>query len=206
MRNFGAYINAGSSSFSNLLFTHFTNTDLTASELLVYLFLSQYVQTHADAPDLEQLASNAKMQQTTFMNALNSLCAKGAVLLQTSTDASGKLVDHYDVSPLLERLTNAPVEDEGAPSARTQSPFRTVAGQVETEFGRLLTPIEQQTIRDWLNVDHYSVELITLALREAVLNQAYSLKYIDRVLIRWEKQKLTTPEAVRRHQQKYESL
>ena len=37
-------------------------------------------------------------------------------------------------------------------------------------------------IGQWLNTDHYSPELIRLALREAVLNQAYSLKYIDRIL------------------------
>ena len=30
-------------------------------------------------------------------------------------------------------------------------------------------------------------ELIRLALREAVLNQAYSLKYIDRILLAWER-------------------
>ncbi len=36
-------------------------------------------------------------------------------------------------------------------------------------------------IGQWLNTDHYSPELIRLALREAVLNQAYSLKYIDRI-------------------------
>ena len=38
-------------------------------------------------------------------------------------------------------------------------------------------------IGQWLNTDHYSPELIRLALREAVLNQAYSLKYIDRILL-----------------------
>ena len=39
-------------------------------------------------------------------------------------------------------------------------------------------------IGQWLNTDHYSPELIRLALREAVLNQAYSLKYIDRIYLR----------------------
>lgn len=206
MSNLGAYINAGSSEFSNLLFDKFGKTDLTPTEWLVYMFLSQYVQHHADAPDLAQLAANAKMQATTFMNALNSLCAKGAVDLQTTTDAAGKLVDHYDVTPLLEKLVQTPDATATPQQSSGLSPIRQVTGQVETEFGRLLTPIEQQTIRDWLNTDHYSADLISLALREAVLNQAYSLKYMDRVLLSWEKQHLTTPEAVRRHQTKFNSL
>ncbi|WP_127848167.1 DnaD domain-containing protein [Lacticaseibacillus hulanensis] len=206
MTNLGAYINAGSSSFSNLLFTNFKGTDLTSTELMVYLFLSQYVQNHSDAPDLQRLAADAKMQSTTFMNALNSLCAKKAVELVTTTDAAGKLVDHYDVTPLLEELSGKPVTPETDVKTASESPIRKVTSQVETEFGRLLTPIEQQMIRDWLNIDHYNPDLISLALREAVLNQAYSLKYMDRVLLRWEKQHLTTPEAVRRQQQKFDSL
>ncbi|MCG4282719.1 DnaD domain-containing protein, partial [Lacticaseibacillus saniviri] len=67
---------------------------------------------------------------------------------------------------------------------------------VEVEFGRPLSPIEQQTIRAWLEEDHYAPEMIQLALREAVLNQAYSLRYMDRVLINWEKRHLTTPQQV----------
>ena len=39
-------------------------------------------------------------------------------------------------------------------------------------------------------------ELIRLALREAVLNQAYSLKYIDRILLAWERKNITTKEQV----------
>ena len=38
-------------------------------------------------------------------------------------------------------------------------------------------------------------ELIRLALR-AVLNQAYSLKYIDRILLAWERKNITTKEQV----------
>ena len=39
------------------------------------------------------------------------------------------------------------------------------------KFGRPLSPIELEMIGQWLNTDHYSPELIRLALREAVLNQ-----------------------------------
>lgn len=66
----------------------------------------------------------------------------------------------------------------------------------EKEFGRPLSPIELEMIGQWLNTDHYSPELIRLALREAVLNQAYSLKYIDRILLAWERKNITTKEQV----------
>ena len=35
--------------------------------------------------------------------------------------------------------------------------------------------------------DHYQPEILKLALREAVLNQAYSFNYVDRILLSWER-------------------
>ena len=72
---------------------------------------------------------------------------------------------------------------------------------IEVEFGRLLTPMELQTIDSWLNTENYSPELIVLALREAVLNQVYSLKYIDKILLSWEKQNIKTSADVQRSRQ-----
>ena len=58
----------------------------------------------------------------------------------------------------------------------------------QVEFGRDLSPIELEMINDWIEEDKYKTDLILLALREAVLSQAYNLKYIDRILLSWEKQ------------------
>lgn len=60
----------------------------------------------------------------------------------------------------------------------------------EKEFGRPLSPIENETIGAWIAEDEYELDIIQLALREAVLNQAYSLKYIDRILLSWERKGL----------------
>lgn len=57
----------------------------------------------------------------------------------------------------------------------------------EQEFGRPLSSIEFQRIGQWLEEDHYQPEILKLALREAVLNQAYSFNYVDRILLSWER-------------------
>jgi DnaD and phage-associated domain len=74
--------------------------------------------------------------------------------------------------------------------------------KIEVEFGRPISPIEQEQIHQWIDDDHYSVELIDLALREAVLNQAYSLKYMDRILISWEKSNIKTAEQLQDRRKK----
>ncbi|KFN91146.1 chromosome replication initiation protein [Tetragenococcus muriaticus PMC-11-5] len=72
----------------------------------------------------------------------------------------------------------------------------------EKEFGRALSPIEYQRIGQWIEEDEYSPDLIQLALKEAVLNQAYSLNYIDRVLLSWERKNITTEQQVEEEQKR----
>jgi DNA replication protein len=57
-----------------------------------------------------------------------------------------------------------------------------------------------------MNEDHYDPDVVALALREAVLNQAYSLKYMDRVLITWEKRNLRTVQAIKQAQREFNEL
>lgn len=200
---------AGQVSFSRLLFEHYQDLDLTASEFTAYLFISEYVQTGKGEVDMRELARRTKMRSGDFTAVLSSLNDKGAIQILTQKDASGRLHDYYDVTPLLQKLLQyANPETTGGSKKQEQqtSASRQMLNQVETEFGRPLSPIEQQTVRAWFRDDHYSPALVGLALREAVLNQAYSLKYMDRVLLSWEKNNLRTPEAVQRAQRRIDSL
>ena len=46
-----------------------------------------------------------------------------------------------------------------------------------------LSPMECESITMWLDEDGHTVEIIRAALKEAVLAQKISLRYIDRILI-----------------------
>lgn len=76
----------------------------------------------------------------------------------------------------------------------------------EQEFGRPLSAIEYQRIGQWLDEDHYAPDLIALALREAVLNQAYNLTYIDRVLLSWERKNIRTKQQVEEEQKRRKQI
>ena len=69
--------------------------------------------------------------------------------------------------------------------------------ELEIEFGRLLSPIEKQEIAAWLNIDHYNPEIVKLALREAILAQVYNFKYVDRILLNWQRHGLTTTDQIK---------
>ena len=62
---------------------------------------------------------------------------------------------------------------------------------IEENFGRTLSSIEYQEVKLWLE-EHISKELIEYAIKQAVLNNAYSIKYISCILENWKKKKITT--------------
>lgn len=197
-----SFLQTGSTSFSDVLFSHFAQTDLTQSEFVVYLYLTRWGQTHVEAPEPQALARATKMTPSGVYAAITSLINKQAIALISVSDNQGHSVDQYDVTPLLRRLLTTP----DTVLEKTPDGNALVFNQIEIEFGRPLSPIEQQTISDWLNVDHYDAGVIQLALREAVINQKYSLRYMDRILIAWEKQHLTTVQQVQAYQARREQL
>lgn len=62
----------------------------------------------------------------------------------------------------------------------------------QQEFGRLLTPIEQEIIADWKK-EGSTDETILSALKQAVFNGAVSLRYISKILQRWKTENNETP-------------
>lgn len=76
----------------------------------------------------------------------------------------------------------------------------------EQEFGRPLSSIEFQRIGQWLEEDHYQPEILKLALREAVLNQAYSFNYVDRILLSWKEKSTYKTTSGRRPKRRKQQL
>ena len=60
----------------------------------------------------------------------------------------------------------------------------------EQEFGRPLSPIEFQQLLDW--AAEYREELILQALTEAVIAGKRNMRYIDRILLNWQKEDIRT--------------
>jgi len=81
--------------------------------------------------------------------------------------------------------------------AETQKKQMAELGQLyrvfEREMGRNLSPIENEKISQWLEVDKQSPELIIEALRRSVLHGKATFAYIDKILLNWRRKNLRTP-------------
>ena len=70
---------------------------------------------------------------------------------------------------------------------------------IENNLNRVLSPIEYEVIKKW----DYSYEIIELAVKEAILHNAKTIKYIDRILFNWKQNKVETLEEAKKYLDEY---
>ncbi|WP_080489674.1 Lin1244/Lin1753 domain-containing protein [Lactiplantibacillus plantarum] len=101
---------------------------------------------------------------------------------------------------------NDPFSSENLNNLSNNTPARTrgdIFKDIEAEFGRGLSPIEMETVSSWFDKDNLDPDIVFLALREASLNQAYSIKYMDRTLLNWQKRNLRTATEIEKYNEAY---
>ncbi len=141
---------------------------LSPDQLLIVLMID-YLNTNHEMISLEVLANRLALDMQTIDNAIQSLVSKSCLKISVldgnvvfSIDGifeSGLLYEHVD---------------------------ETIFGVFETEFGRLLSQSELQTLNTWLKT--YDEELILDALRSAVMYKKLNMKYINTILINLKKE------------------
>lgn len=101
----------------------------------------------------------------------------------------------------------APEGGYGRPTSPTQSKddeeSRSLFSIFEKEFGRPLSPMECETISNWVDQDRYPEELILLALKESVFAGKIHFRYIDRILLEWARNRVKNAQDVKNHSQKF---
>lgn len=73
----------------------------------------------------------------------------------------------------------------------------------EQEFARPLSPMEYETITGWIERDRYPEPLIVLALKEAVFAGKVNFRYIDRILLEWQRNSIRTVEQAKAYAQRF---
>ena len=197
------FLNADMTTVSNLLLTYYKKIGMSDREFLFYLQLLNYNQAGNPFPDLGIIADTMDIPVDELFQTLQQLIDKGFISIETNINQRGQQEDRYDLSLIYERLSGfLDQQNQKEVAVTKENEISQLYQTFETEFGRPLSPIEYETIQNWLTVDKYELELLQLALREAVLNQAYSLKYIDRILLAWERKNLTSKAQVQEDQKK----
>lgn len=198
----------GTTTFSNGLLAYYPQLKIDDAEMIVIIQLEMFAQKGNFFPTDEQLAANTNLSVSEITALIQKLIEQNFLSIDQIFDKSDKIGNKYNLNQLYNQLDvlledkiksgNKKAGNNSSTSSVDNSPLTQLVRQFEIEFGRYLSPIEREEIASWLNVDHYDPVLIKMALREAVLAQAYSLKYVDRVLLNWQRHNLKTSSEVQK--------
>ena len=167
---------------------HYQDIGMDNDDLALYLQVMR-IQAQGNQATPKILAQVLHITETVVIARLKSLIARDLMVISTAT----KQVETYDFLPMIEKLvqgqkiSTTPVMSDG------KSTRREIFQTIESEFGRPLTPMEMQTIGQWFDQDHFEPDLMLLAIQEAVANNARSLRYIETILINWQRDQIKTP-------------
>ena len=199
----------GFTTLQNGLIAYYPRLNISDAELLLVIQLEAFSQRGESFPSNEKIAANTNLSITDVGNLIQRLIDKNYLTIEQTTDSQDKIGNKYSLDNLYDELDkyidkNILIKDSrhnetiAVTNNLENNPIDYLSRKVEVEFGRYLSPIEREEIAQWLSIDHYTPEIIELALREAVLSQAYSLKYIDRILLNWQRHNLKTTDEVER--------
>lgn len=198
------YLGAGETVVSNLLLHHYHDLGMTTGELVVYLEFKSYADRGVLNPEVTLIADHLHTSAKRVFEQLQSLIHK-KLCLQRTRQADGKEDVYYDFSPLLLKLAElAEKRDASQQQEQKNSQREDTFNKIEVEFGRPLSPMEMQVVNDWFDKDHYSAEVIDLALRAAVMNSARNWKYMDRILRNWQEHNLKSVDEIEQYEKQFE--
>ncbi|MGX6961171.1 DnaD domain-containing protein [Vagococcus xieshaowenii] len=185
------FLNAGSTTISNLILKNYRALGINEEEVMLYFQLLMNANEGKAFPDMKIIGETMGLSIQEVYSLIQTLINKHIIKLESQQNEAGQQIDYYDVTVVYEALKDIlNAQKQKSFVEQTQIDTRHLLHVFEQEFGRSLSSIERESINYWVFDDHYSPEIIELALKEAVLNQVYNIKYIDRILLSWERKNL----------------
>ena len=170
------------------LFYNYKKLNLSEQDLLVLIFLINNDETFN--PML--IASNWQIKIDEVMKSINNLINQKLIEIDTIKENKIKeVVNLNNLYEILALLLNNETQESSIDIYKT----------FEQELGRTLAPTEVAMIADLK--ENYSEDLILYALKNAVINGARNLRYIDSTLKNWKTSGYKTKEDVENNQKKY---
>lgn len=196
----------GFTTVPNILLDQFHLLELSGDEMVLLLYIMSWINRGKTVDDMNQTSTDLGWSSKKVIECLSSLMNKDYLQIELVPNKEGKQADHYTLRPLFDKLDEIHFQQ----TVQDSKPVPSTEGldhvqMFEQEFGRQLTQMELETLNDWVNVSKYDRELIQLALKQAVLNQALSLKYIDRILLNWEKKNIRTVHEAKKEIERFEN-
>lgn len=176
--------------------TMYKELGLTEEEVMLLIQIMVYQEKEKQPlPSVEALSTKMNLSTERIASLFKKLIHQGFLEIVEEINDDGLRCERYSIEPLYAKLADSILEKDLADSKdEPKTDYENLFELFEREFGRPLSPFECEHLTQWLDQDGYSEELIKAAVREAVFCGKVNFRYIDRILLEWQRNQVRTPE------------
>lgn len=212
----------GSTSIPNILMKIYNKIGISDFQMMLLIQLIRLnVEENEFYPDPEMLAEYMEAGPSKIGKELTILLEKEIIAVSEYFNISKKtMFQGYDFEPLFlkvsdvwagirqreiedsEKILRKMVDSSEFTNKKFHNHTLNLISIFENEFGRALSPLEIEQIEQW--ADEIEPKLIVEALKQAVLRGKHNFKYINSILMEWQKNNLQTLEAVAEYERDFQ--
>ncbi len=180
--------------FPRILLTNYKKMNITDLELIVLIYL---INSESMTYNPKQISQDLDIKLNDVLELINNLTEKNIIELEVVkiNKISSEIIK---LDLLYEKLAFKVIGKEF-----NDTKNKTFIEKFESEISRDLTSSECEIINGWLDLE-YSEEIIICALKEAIYYTGTpNFRYIDKILLEWNKKGLKTKEDVDRNRKEF---
>ena len=151
--------------------------------------------------DPNKFSKDLNISNKNVMTYVGKLSDKGLISVKTLKTDKGLMEEYITLDDFYNKMSLSVMEEVNTPDTKKESDIYEL---IQKEFGRTIGTIEIEIINAWLE-NNISEDLIKEALKEAVFNGVFNLRYIDKILYKWEKDGIKTVKDVEERRKKHNS-
>lgn len=177
----------------DLLIKFYSRLGLAEMETLVLIHLMHWRQVEQERfPTPEKISQYMNLDSEEIKNLIASLIEKKLLAVEPYYHPSlGRWQNTFSLAPLWSKLIEVALGEQNSAATSPEEITLEKQGKLfrtfEKEFGRPLSPLESEQLKNWCQNDQVPVELLQEALRRAVLRGILNFRYIDSILRDWQR-------------------
>lgn len=171
--------------------------DINYDEFIFLMYLYNLGNKHVFDP--EKYSNDLNIDLATIMQYVDKLSEKKLIRLEVLSNDKNVMEEMIILDDFYNKLSLMTIDE--AVKEENNSVNSNIFEVIEKEFGRTLTPMEYEISKAWLD-NGMSEDLIKEAVKEAVMNNVTSFRYIDKILYEWGKNNIKTVDDVNNNRKK----
>lgn len=161
----------------NYIIEYYPKLDLNISEFILLIYLIN--QKENVIFNLDKISKDLNIDSKTSLELINILNEKNYISIEMKK-TNGIIEEYISTDLFYNKIISFIM------NSKEETKDNNIYDIFEKEFGRTLSPVEYETINNWIEAK-IPIDIIKEALKEAVLNGVNNLRYIDKILFEWNK-------------------